>query len=104
MATAGSKTWAEITGMGLATAGAFVCLFLGLRRLGPVRTSIVAAAEPLATTVLAFAMNQLQAIDATTGGTRAFHPFAGPRVPVLRGVPGRPAVVALRYAPRLPAR
>jgi drug/metabolite transporter (DMT)-like permease len=41
-------------GMGLLTAGAFVCLFIGLKRLGPVRTSIVAAAEPLATTLLAW--------------------------------------------------
>ncbi|MFN2544917.1 MAG: DMT family transporter [Actinomycetota bacterium] len=53
-ATAGGKSWAELAGMGLATAGAFVCLFVGLRRLGPVRTSIVAAAEPLATTLLAW--------------------------------------------------
>ena len=52
--TSGLKTWAELSGMGAATAGAFVCLFVGLKRLGPVRTSIVAAAEPLATTVLAY--------------------------------------------------
>jgi drug/metabolite transporter (DMT)-like permease len=52
--TSGAKTWAELTGMGVATAGAFVCLFIGLRRLGPIRTSIVAAAEPLATTLLAW--------------------------------------------------
>jgi drug/metabolite transporter (DMT)-like permease len=48
-----AKQWFELAGMGLATSGAFVCLFAGLRRLGPVRTSIVAAAEPLATIVLA---------------------------------------------------
>jgi len=35
------------------TAGAFVCLFAGLRRLGAVRTSIVAATEPLAAAALA---------------------------------------------------
>ena len=52
--TSGVKTWVEMTGMGAATAGAYVCLFVGLKRLGPVRTSIVAAAEPLATTVLAY--------------------------------------------------
>jgi drug/metabolite transporter (DMT)-like permease len=40
--------------MGAATAAAFVCLFAGLRRLGPVRTAVVAATEPLAATVLAF--------------------------------------------------
>ena len=54
--TNGATTWLQITGMGLGTAGAFVCLFMGLKRLGPVRTSIVAAAEPLATTVLAWAI------------------------------------------------
>jgi len=54
--TSGAKTWAELAGMGVGTAGAFVCLFMGLKRLGPVRTSIVAAAEPLATTLLAWAI------------------------------------------------
>ena len=49
----GAKQWLELAGMGVATSGAFVCLFAGLRRLGPVRASIVAAAEPLATIVLA---------------------------------------------------
>jgi drug/metabolite transporter (DMT)-like permease len=55
-ATSGAKTWIQMAGMGVLTAGAFVCLFMGLKRLGPVRTSIVAAAEPLATTVLAWAI------------------------------------------------
>jgi len=57
-ATSGPKTWIEIAGMGVGTAGAFVCLFMGLKRLGPVRTSIVAAAEPLATTILAWVILQ----------------------------------------------
>jgi drug/metabolite transporter (DMT)-like permease len=47
------EQWVRLLGMGAATAGAFVCLFAGLRRIGPVRTAIVAAAEPLATTILA---------------------------------------------------
>jgi drug/metabolite transporter (DMT)-like permease len=50
----GLRQWAPLVGMGAATAGAFVCLFSGLRRLGPVRTAVVAATEPLAATVLAF--------------------------------------------------
>jgi drug/metabolite transporter (DMT)-like permease len=50
----GLRQWAPLVGMGAATAGAFVCLFAGLRRLGPVRTAVVAATEPLAATVLAF--------------------------------------------------
>lgn len=45
--------WAQVVGAGALTAGAFVCLFAGLRRLGSVRTSIVAATEPLAASVLA---------------------------------------------------
>jgi drug/metabolite transporter (DMT)-like permease len=45
--------WLRLLGMGAATAGAFVCLFVGLRRIGPVRTAVVAATEPLATSVLA---------------------------------------------------
>jgi len=49
----GGVQWLRLAGMGAATAGAFVCLFVGLRRLGPVRTSIVAAMEPLAATFLA---------------------------------------------------
>ena len=49
----GGVQWARLAGMGAGTAGAFVALFVGLRRLGPVRTSIVAAMEPLAATVLA---------------------------------------------------
>src|SRR6266571_380107 len=50
---AGGVQWARLAGMGAGTAGAFVALFVGLRRLGPVRTSIVAAMEPLAATILA---------------------------------------------------
>jgi drug/metabolite transporter (DMT)-like permease len=50
----GLRQWAPMFGMGAATAGAFVCLFAGLRRLGPVRTAVVAATEPLAASVLAF--------------------------------------------------
>ena len=35
------------------TAGAFVCLLAGLRRLGVIRTSILSASEPLTAAVLA---------------------------------------------------
>lgn len=48
--------WARVTAMGAATAGAFVCLLAGLQRIGPVRTSIIAAAEPLSGTLLAVAV------------------------------------------------
>jgi DME family drug/metabolite transporter len=39
--------------MGLLTAGAFAFLFLGLRRIGAVRTSIIASLEPVNAAVLA---------------------------------------------------
>jgi drug/metabolite transporter (DMT)-like permease len=49
----GWHQWGPVIGMAAFTAGAFVCLFAGLRRLGAVRTSIVAATEPLAAAALA---------------------------------------------------
>jgi drug/metabolite transporter (DMT)-like permease len=49
----GLRQWGPVLASAACTAGAFVCLFAGLRRLGAVRTSIVAATEPLVTTVLA---------------------------------------------------
>ncbi|HEX2029987.1 MAG TPA: DMT family transporter [Actinomycetota bacterium] len=45
--------WLLVTGMGALTAAAFFCLFLGLRRLGAVRSSIIAALEPVSTSLLA---------------------------------------------------
>ncbi len=49
----GIREWGPVLGMGAFTAGAFTLLFLGLKRLGAVRTSIVAAMEPVAASVLA---------------------------------------------------
>jgi drug/metabolite transporter (DMT)-like permease len=49
----GLRQWAPVLGAAAFTAGAFACLFAGLRRLGPVRSSIVSATEPLAATILA---------------------------------------------------
>jgi drug/metabolite transporter (DMT)-like permease len=43
----------SIVAMGLLTSGAFAFLFLGLRRIGAVRTSIVASLEPVAASFLA---------------------------------------------------
>jgi drug/metabolite transporter (DMT)-like permease len=45
----------SILAMGVATAGAFVCLMGALQMIGAVRTSIVSAAEPLAAALLGFA-------------------------------------------------
>jgi drug/metabolite transporter (DMT)-like permease len=49
----GWHQWGPVLGMAAFTAGAFVCLFAGLRRLGVVRTSILSATEPLTATALA---------------------------------------------------
>ncbi|HEX7463878.1 MAG TPA: DMT family transporter [Actinomycetota bacterium] len=50
----GWSKWWPVLGMSAATAGAFVCLLSGLKRLGAVRTSIIAATEPLSSALLAF--------------------------------------------------
>jgi drug/metabolite transporter (DMT)-like permease len=47
------KQWGLVVGMAALSAGAFACLFAGLRRLGAVRTSILSAAEPLTAGALA---------------------------------------------------
>ncbi|MFN2590812.1 MAG: DMT family transporter [Actinomycetota bacterium] len=64
----GGAQWAAVTGTAAFTAGAFVCLFAGLRRLGPVRTSIVAATEPLAASILAVVFLHEQLRAGTVGG------------------------------------
>lgn len=60
--------WWPVVGMGFGTAGAFACLFAGLRRLGAVRTAIVAALEPLSTAALAIAFLDEPARFGTLGG------------------------------------
>jgi drug/metabolite transporter (DMT)-like permease len=47
------REWLPIVAMGLLTAGAFSFLFLGVRRLGAVRTSIISSLEPVAAALLA---------------------------------------------------
>jgi drug/metabolite transporter (DMT)-like permease len=49
----GGPEWWGVVGMGALTAAAFVLLFLGLRRVGAVRTSIIAAMEPVTTALMA---------------------------------------------------
>jgi drug/metabolite transporter (DMT)-like permease len=49
----GGGEWVRVAAMGLLTAGAFVLLFRGLRRVGAVRTAIIAALEPVATALMA---------------------------------------------------
>jgi len=42
-----ASLWLAVVAVAAFTAGAFVCLFAGLRRLGAIRTAIISAAEPL---------------------------------------------------------
>jgi len=49
----GWAQWWPVIGTGVFTSGAFFGLFAGLRRLGAIRTSIVAALEPFSTATLA---------------------------------------------------
>ena len=61
--------WGPIIGMAVATAGAFVCLLEGLRRLGAVRTSIVSSSEPLAAALLAYlVLGEGVAVGTAAGG------------------------------------
>jgi drug/metabolite transporter (DMT)-like permease len=52
-APGGWDQWGPVLAMGAFTAGAFATLFAGLRRLGPVRTAILSATEPLTAAALA---------------------------------------------------
>jgi len=66
---AGWTKWWPVLGMSAATAGAFVCLLSGLERLGAVRTSIIAATEPLSSALLAFLfLNEAVTIGTALGG------------------------------------
>ena len=49
-----AREWWLVVGMGIATAGAFVCLMEGIQRIGALRTAIVSALEPLAASLLAW--------------------------------------------------
>ncbi|HEX6230177.1 MAG TPA: DMT family transporter [Actinomycetota bacterium] len=51
--TVPADTW-SILAMGVATAGAFVCLLGALQRIGAVRTAIISATEPLSAALLGF--------------------------------------------------
>jgi CRP/FNR family transcriptional regulator, cyclic AMP receptor protein len=46
--------WLAVGGMGALTAGAFMLLFLGVRRVGAVRSSVIASLEPVMAAVLAW--------------------------------------------------
>ncbi len=49
----GPTQWVQVVALGAATGGAIACLFGGLQRIGTVRTSVVAALEPVAAVFLA---------------------------------------------------
>jgi drug/metabolite transporter (DMT)-like permease len=52
----GIDEWANVAGMGVATAAAFITMLSGLRIVGAVKTSIISSMEPLAAAFLGFAM------------------------------------------------
>lgn len=58
--------WWALLAMGLASAGAFVCLMGALQRIGAVRTAIVSATEPLSAAFLGFVF-----LDETVGAGTA---------------------------------
>lgn len=65
----GWDQWGPVLGTAAFTAGAFFCLFAGLRRLGAVRTSVVSATEPLAASLLAAAfLHQPIGLGLVVGG------------------------------------
>lgn len=65
----GWTEWGPIAGMGVATAGAFVCLLEGIRRMGAERSSIVSSAEPLAAAILAWVfLDQAVGLGVALGG------------------------------------
>jgi drug/metabolite transporter (DMT)-like permease len=66
---AGGAEWFSLLGMGVLTAGAFFLLFLGVRRLGAVRSSIIASLEPVFAAVLAYAfLDESLRAGVTLGG------------------------------------
>jgi drug/metabolite transporter (DMT)-like permease len=68
-APVGTAEWAPIVAMGVATAGAFVCLLEGIRRIGAERSSIVSSAEPLSAALLAWAfLDQSVSLGVALGG------------------------------------
>jgi drug/metabolite transporter (DMT)-like permease len=64
----GLAQWGPVLGSGAFTAGAFVCLLAGLRRIGPVRAAIVGATEPLAASALAVIFLRESLSAATVAG------------------------------------
>lgn len=65
---AGLDEWGPVLALAVFTAGAFVCLFAGLRRLGAVRTAILSATEPLTAAVLAAIFLEEAVRSGTVGG------------------------------------
>ncbi|MGH2591624.1 MAG: DMT family transporter, partial [Actinomycetota bacterium] len=61
--------WWALLAMGLASAGAFVCLMGALQRIGAVRTAIVSATEPLSAAFLGFVfLNETVGAGTAIGG------------------------------------
>ncbi len=89
----GWAEWGPVLGMAVATAGAFVFLLAGIRRIGAERASIVSSAEPLAAASLAWVfLDQSVGLGVAVGGGLI---LAGAVVASLgrEGVPEREAAI-----------
>ncbi len=63
-----TNQWLSVLAVAACTAGAFAFLFVGLRRLGAVRTSIIAASEPLCAAALSVVVLHERLSTATVVG------------------------------------
>jgi drug/metabolite transporter (DMT)-like permease len=85
--------WGPILGAGAFTAGAFVCLFAGLRRLGAARTSVISATEPLNAAVLAaLFLSESIHLGIAVGGALILGGAVAASVARVRVPPGEPPV------------
>lgn len=79
--------WATVTAMGAATAASVVFFILGLGLMGGLRTSILGASEPLATTALAIIfLHEKLSVSAAIGVALVI--LGGAAVMLSKGAPG----------------
>jgi drug/metabolite transporter (DMT)-like permease len=60
--------WLALVGLGILGSAAFFCLFHGVRRLGPMRASVIVSLEPFFSAVLAFLFLEEALRPGTVGG------------------------------------
>jgi drug/metabolite transporter (DMT)-like permease len=80
----GAGQWATVTAMGAATAASIIFFVVGLGLMGALRTSILGASEPLATTALAIIfLHERLSVPAAIGGALVI--FGGAAVMLPQG-------------------